>query len=103
MTGYTTDRLPTAADADPFGQVRWSPHHPGMLCPWQDVRPGEAWTHSSAWKAVAGAEAPSHHGTNNAPATGTPLPAAGVSLPEVESPAAEQQGGNPPSEDANFP
>jgi hypothetical protein len=53
MIGYTTDRLPTAADADPFGMVRWSPHHPGLLCRWQDVRPGEAWAHSSAWKPVA--------------------------------------------------
>lgn len=50
MTGYTTHRQPTAADADLQGMVRWSPHHPGLLCRWQDVRPGEAWAHSSAWQ-----------------------------------------------------
>ena len=49
MPDWITDRLPTAADADPFGMVRWSPHHPGLLTPWTDVRPGEPWTHSSAW------------------------------------------------------
>ena len=48
-TTWITDRRPTPADADPLGQVRWGPHHPGLLCHWQDVRPGEAWRHSSAW------------------------------------------------------
>ena len=50
---YTTDRLPTPADADPLGMVRWGPNHPGLLCPWQDVRPGEPWAHSSAWRPTA--------------------------------------------------
>lgn len=49
MTWHTT-RLPTAADADLFGMVRWGPTHPGLLCRWDEVREGEAWSHSSAWK-----------------------------------------------------
>jgi hypothetical protein len=47
MTWHTTP--PTAEDADPFGMVRWGPMHPGLLCRWDDVRPGESWTHSAAW------------------------------------------------------
>jgi hypothetical protein len=47
---WHADRLPTAADADPFGQVRWGPQHPGLLCHWSEVRSGEQWTHSSAWR-----------------------------------------------------
>jgi hypothetical protein len=50
MTPWITDRLPSPADADLHGQVRWGPHHPGLLCHWADVRAGEAWTHSSAWR-----------------------------------------------------
>jgi hypothetical protein len=42
---------PIAADADPFGMVRWNPRLPGMLMAWHDVRDGEAWTHSAAWQA----------------------------------------------------
>jgi hypothetical protein len=41
---------PTAADADPFGMVRWNPRLPGMLIPWSEVRPGEQWAHSAAWR-----------------------------------------------------
>jgi hypothetical protein len=44
------DRLPTAADADLHGLVRWGPNHPGLMMPWHDVRPGESWTHTSAWR-----------------------------------------------------
>ena len=47
---WTNDRLPTAADADLQGQVRWGPQHPGLLCHWSEVRPGEAWARSAAWK-----------------------------------------------------
>lgn len=50
MTTWHTDRLPTAADADLHGLVRWSPHHPGLLVPWHNVRHGEPWTHSAAWR-----------------------------------------------------
>jgi hypothetical protein len=53
MTPWITTRRPTSADADPFGQVRWNPHLPGMLIPWHDVRDGEPWTHSSAWRGEA--------------------------------------------------
>ena len=49
MTNWITDRLPTPSDADPQGQVRWGPNLPGMLMPYQQVRLGEPWTHSSAW------------------------------------------------------
>jgi hypothetical protein len=48
MTWHTTP--PTPADADPFGQVRWNPRLPGMLIHWSEVRPGEQWAHSSAWR-----------------------------------------------------
>ena len=48
MTWHTTP--PTAADADPFGQVRWGPRLAGMLIHWSEVRPGEQWAHSSAWR-----------------------------------------------------
>jgi hypothetical protein len=41
---------PTPADADPFGMVRWNPRLPGMLIPWSEVRPGEQWAHSAAWR-----------------------------------------------------
>jgi|GEM_PF-4916780 len=47
---WHTDRLPTAEDADPHGMVRWGPSHPGLLCRWDRVRPGEPWAHSSAWR-----------------------------------------------------
>lgn len=49
MTSWIVDRLPTLADADPLGYVRWGLNYPGMLLLWDDVRPGEAWKHSSAW------------------------------------------------------
>lgn len=49
MSWHTT-RVPTASDADPFGMVRWGPTHPGLLCRWDEVREGEAWSHSSAWQ-----------------------------------------------------
>lgn len=45
-----TDRLPTPADADPQGMVRWGRDMPGMLMHWSEVRPGEPWEHSSAWR-----------------------------------------------------
>jgi hypothetical protein len=44
------DRLPTADDADLHGMVRWGPTTPGLLTHWRDVRPGEAWSHTSAWR-----------------------------------------------------
>jgi hypothetical protein len=50
---WTADRLPTAQDGDLQGMVRWSPHHPGMLTHWSDVRPGEKWAHSSSWQPAA--------------------------------------------------
>lgn len=53
MTIWISDRLPTSADADLHGMVRWSPDLPGMLMPWQGVRPGERWTHSAAWRPAA--------------------------------------------------
>ena len=46
MTWHTTP--PTAADADPLGMVRWGPQLPGFLIRWDEVRPGEQWSHSSA-------------------------------------------------------
>jgi hypothetical protein len=46
-TWHTTP--PTAADADPFGMVRWDPRLPGMLIRWDEVRDGEQWAHSAAW------------------------------------------------------
>jgi hypothetical protein len=49
MTEWIKDRLPTANDADLHGLVRWNPMLPGMLMRWDDVRPGEAWRHTSAW------------------------------------------------------
>jgi hypothetical protein len=49
MTNWIKDRLPTANDADLHGLVRWNPMLPGMLMRWDDVRPGEAWRHTSAW------------------------------------------------------
>jgi len=49
MTEWISDRLPTEADADPLGMVRWGPRLPGFLCPWSDVRAGEVWTHTSAF------------------------------------------------------
>jgi hypothetical protein len=49
MTWHT--HTPTAADADPFGMARWGPRLPGMLIPWNEVRAGEQWCHSSAWVA----------------------------------------------------
>lgn len=48
MTWHT--HPPTPADADPFGMVRWGPRLPGMLIHWSEVRPGEQWARSSAWK-----------------------------------------------------
>jgi len=53
MTQWITDRLPTAADADLHGMVRWGPNQPGLLCLWSEVRPGESWSHSSAWQPPA--------------------------------------------------
>jgi hypothetical protein len=44
------DRLPTADDADLHGLVRWRPDAPGLLMPWQDVRVGESWAHTAAWR-----------------------------------------------------
>jgi hypothetical protein len=50
MISWVRDRLPTAADADPFGMVRWDPMLPGMLIRWDDVRHGETWSRSAAWQ-----------------------------------------------------
>jgi hypothetical protein len=50
MITWIRDRLPTAADADPFGMVRWNPMLPGMLIPWHEVRTGEVWSRSAAWQ-----------------------------------------------------
>jgi len=47
------DRLPTADDADLHGMVRWGPDKPGLLMPWQDVRPGESWARTAAWQSPA--------------------------------------------------
>jgi hypothetical protein len=47
---WHTDRLPTAADADLHGLVRWRPEASGLMMRWDDVRPGEAWAHTSAWR-----------------------------------------------------
>lgn len=50
IPGWTVDRVPGAADADLQGMVRWGPQHPGLLAHWSDVRLGEPWQHSSAWR-----------------------------------------------------
>lgn len=50
MTNWVTGRLPTVADADLHGLVRWGQRHPGLLIHWAQVRSGEAWAHSSAWQ-----------------------------------------------------
>lgn len=50
MTRWIADRLPAAADGDIHGMVRWGPLQPGLLMPWQDVRPGESWAHTTAWR-----------------------------------------------------
>lgn len=47
---WITNRLPTAKDADCSDMVRWGKSLPGMLCRWTEVRRGEAWKHSAAWK-----------------------------------------------------
>jgi len=47
---WRNDRLPTAEDADPFGLVRWRPDAPGLLMPWHQVRRGEIWARSAAWR-----------------------------------------------------
>lgn len=47
---WINHRLPTAADADEHGMVRWGPQLPGMLCRWDEVRAGEMWRRSSAWQ-----------------------------------------------------
>jgi hypothetical protein len=47
---WRNDRLPTAEDADPFGLVRWRPDAPGLLMPWRQVRRGEIWARSAAWR-----------------------------------------------------
>jgi hypothetical protein len=49
-TRWIRSRLPTEADADLHGQVRWGPDKPGMLMTWHQVRYGEPWAHSAAWK-----------------------------------------------------
>lgn len=49
-TGWIRSRLPTQQDADPFDMVRWGPDKPGLLMIWHQVRYGEPWTHSSAWR-----------------------------------------------------
>lgn len=47
---WITGRLPQASDADPQGLVRWGgAQRPGLLLHWQEVRPGEPWTHSACW------------------------------------------------------
>jgi hypothetical protein len=51
-------RLPTAADADPLGMVRWGPALPGFLTRWQEVRPDEPWAHSTAWRNPAAGQDP---------------------------------------------
>jgi hypothetical protein len=50
MITWIRDRLPTAADADLHGMVRWNPMLPGMLVRWDDVRTGEVWSRSAAWQ-----------------------------------------------------
>ena len=50
---WTTSRLPTAADGDIHGMVRWDSRLPGMLTHWSDVRPGEQWRRSAAWQPPA--------------------------------------------------
>lgn len=50
MADWTADRLPTRNDADLLGMVRWGPRLPGMLIPWDEVRAGEQWAHSAAWR-----------------------------------------------------
>lgn len=50
MSRWIADRLPTVDDADVHGLVRWGLLQPGLLMPWQDVRPGEAWARSAAWQ-----------------------------------------------------
>ena len=52
-TPWIHDRLPTEADADSLGMVRWGPDKPGMLMAWDQVRYSEPWTHSSAWRPLA--------------------------------------------------
>jgi hypothetical protein len=54
VTQWHTDRLPTADDADLHGMVRWGPTTPGLLMQWQDVRPGEPWSHTSVWRPPEG-------------------------------------------------
>lgn len=44
------DRLPTRADADLHGMVRWRPDAPGLLMRWDEVRPREAWARTAAWR-----------------------------------------------------
>jgi hypothetical protein len=43
-TPWIRDRLPTEADADSLGMVRWGPDKPGMLMAWDQVRYSEPWT-----------------------------------------------------------
>jgi hypothetical protein len=50
MISWIRDRLPTAADADLHGMVRWNPMLPGMLIRWDEVRDGEQWSRSAAWQ-----------------------------------------------------
>jgi len=54
---WIDDRLPAEADADLHGQVRWGMRMPGMLMPWDQVRPGEPWARSAAWRLSSGADA----------------------------------------------
>lgn len=49
-SAWVADRLPTADDGDLEGLVRWGPLQPGLLIYWSDVRPGESWAHTSAWR-----------------------------------------------------
>lgn len=66
MTDWITARLPTAADADLHDLVRWDPRLPGMLIPWHQVRPGEAWQHSAAWSAAPSGARPNLSGSADA-------------------------------------
>jgi hypothetical protein len=49
MPSWINDRLPTQQDGDLHGTVLWG-KQAGLLMPWQGVRAGEWWKHSSAWE-----------------------------------------------------
>lgn len=49
MPAWLNNSLPTEVDGDVCGMVLWG-KRPGLLMPWHEVRSGEFWAHSSAWK-----------------------------------------------------